>query len=201
MQRTQADFLQSLPHQHGSIDVLQELWKTSRQPLFNTIMSLQYITAAAEEHQPDSSSISFQHAAGQDPNEVRKKASKPVTTLTNNPHRSTTCPWEWQSAVTPSTSLSVTGTPAPRTTKRPKSPVSSSEPCRASWRIRRRESSRWTYRPLLGPVLGPAPAPRNGSGSRLRRRSEELRGLGGGGNGLGIIIGMVDGFKALESFG
>ena len=70
LQQTQADFLQSLPHQHGSIEVLQELWKTTRQPLFNTIMSLQYITA--QEDQPDASSISFQHVGGQDPNEVRK---------------------------------------------------------------------------------------------------------------------------------
>ena len=172
MQRAQADFLQSLPHQHGSLDVLQELWKTSRQPLFNTIMSLQYITAA-EEHQPDTSSISFEHAGGQDPNEVRNPPPHPKTHhhLTNTPH-STTCPWEWRSAPTPSTSLSGTGTPAPPTTKRPKSPVSSSEPCPASWRIRRRDSWRSIYRPLLGPALGPAPAPRNASGSRLRWRSE-----------------------------
>lgn len=86
MQRAQADFLQSLPHQHGSLDVLQELWKTSRQPLFNTIMSLQYITAA-EEHQPDTSSISFEHAGGQDPNEVRNPppTPKPITTLLTPP--------------------------------------------------------------------------------------------------------------------
>ena len=71
VQQTQADFLQSLPHQHGSIEVLQELWKTSRQPLFNTIMSLQYITA--QEDPPAASSISFQHTGGQDPNEVRKQ--------------------------------------------------------------------------------------------------------------------------------